>query len=130
MAALKIQKVWRGFASRTQTRKKKMEEMILIGMLPDPYRDTKFLENIENVRQQRRKLQMEYQKMFEQSMKRFENEIKEKQGSTMSEDMSDEIRNWFRDYFARTGKFPEFPSEEAGGSRHLLSRQGNSSQEF
>ncbi|CAG9811661.1 unnamed protein product [Chironomus riparius] len=128
MAALKIQKVWRGFASRTQTRKRKMQEMILIGMLPDPTRDTKNLENIERVRNERRKLQMEYQKLYETSMNRFETEIKEKQGSTMNEDMTDEIRNWFRDYFGRTGKFPEFPSEEAGGSRHLLSRQGTDSE--
>lgn len=39
--------------------------------------------------------------------------------------VSDEIRNWFKDYFTKTGKLPEFPSEEAGGSRNLLSRQGN-----
>lgn len=34
MAAMKIQKMWRGYATRQQTRRKKMEEMILIGMLP------------------------------------------------------------------------------------------------
>jgi hypothetical protein len=128
MAALKIQKVWRGFASRTQTRKKKMEEMILIGMLPDPRRDNKLQEAIENVRLQRHKMQMEHQKMYETSLKKFEDEIKGKQGCAMSEDMADEIRNWFKDFFMKTGKFPEFPSEEAGGSRHLLSRQGTESE--
>jgi IQ and AAA domain-containing protein len=124
MAALKIQKVWRGFASRTQTRKKKLEEMILIGMLPDPKRDNKMQESIAAVRAQRHKMQMEYQRKYEEALRRFEEEIKGKQGASMCEDMADEIRNWFKDYFAKTGKFPDFPSEEAGGSRHLLSRQG------
>lgn len=128
MAAVKIQKVWRGFASRTKTRMKKLEEMILIGMLPDPKRDNKLQEQIEMVRLQRHQVQMEFQKSFETAMKKYEDEIKSKQGSTMSEDMSDEIRNWFKDYFTKTGKFPEFPSEEAGGSRHLLSRQGTESE--
>lgn len=36
MAALKIQKMWRGFATRRNTRRRKMEEMILIGMIPAP----------------------------------------------------------------------------------------------
>ncbi|KAG5668403.1 hypothetical protein PVAND_016343 [Polypedilum vanderplanki] len=124
MAALKIQKVWRGFQERKKTRIKKMEEMILIGMLPDPKRDNKLQESIQEVRAQRHKIQMEYQKLYENSLKRFEEEIKAKQGMSMTEDMADEIRNWFKDYFLKTGKFPEFPSEEAGGSRHLLSRQG------
>lgn len=124
MAAVKIQKVWRGFASRTKTRMKKLEEMILIGMLPDPKRDNRLQESIENTRKQRHKVQIEFQKTFEVAMKKYEDEIKSKQGASLSEDMSDEIRNWFKDYFMRTGKFPEFPSEEAGGSRHLLSRQG------
>lgn len=42
----------------------------------------------------------------------------------MAEDIADEIRTWFKEYKTRTGKFPEFPSEDSGGSRHLLSRQG------
>lgn len=34
VAAMKIQKVWRGFATRRKTRRRKMEEMCLIGMVP------------------------------------------------------------------------------------------------
>lgn len=42
----------------------------------------------------------------------------------LSQEIADEIRQWFRDYQMRNGKFPEYPSEDNGGSRHLLSRQG------
>lgn len=34
VAAMKIQKVWRGFATRRKTRRGKLEEMYLIGMIP------------------------------------------------------------------------------------------------
>lgn len=36
VAAMKIQKVWRGFATRRKTRRGKLEEMYLIGMVPRP----------------------------------------------------------------------------------------------
>lgn len=36
LAAMKIQKMWRGFATRKRTRRRKIEEMILIGMNPPP----------------------------------------------------------------------------------------------
>lgn len=36
VAAQKIQKVWRGFATRRKTRRGKLEEMYLIGMVPRP----------------------------------------------------------------------------------------------
>jgi hypothetical protein len=51
-------------------------------------------------------------------------EITQKQGVVLSQEIADEIRQWFRDYQMRNGKFPEYPSEDNGGSRHLLSRQG------
>lgn len=110
LAAMKIQKMWRGYASRTQTRKKKHEEMILIGMLPDPKQDSKIQENIESIRRQRHKTQSEYYHLYLDSLKRFEDEIKNKQGAPMTEDMADEIRNWFKDYFTRTGELNLTPA--------------------
>lgn len=36
MAAMKIQKMWRGHTARRKTRRRKLDEMILIGMVPPP----------------------------------------------------------------------------------------------
>lgn len=63
----------------------------------------------------------EYQKVLVQAKE----EITQKQGVILTQEIADEIRQWFKDYQVRNGKFPEFPSEDNGGSRHLLSRQGN-----
>lgn len=50
MAAMKIQKLWRGFTTRRKTRRRKLEEMYLIGMIPRPTPKTNPLaEEIEAV---------------------------------------------------------------------------------
>lgn len=41
------------------------------------------------------------------------------------EEIAEEMRHWFKEYYNHSGKFPEFPSEESGGSRIMFSRQGN-----
>lgn len=38
-AAMRIQKVWRGYATRCRTRRGKLDEMYLIGMIPRPNRE-------------------------------------------------------------------------------------------
>lgn len=50
VAAMRIQKVWRGFATRRKTRRGKLEEMYLIGMIPHPIqRDMDAIEDAEQV---------------------------------------------------------------------------------
>lgn len=52
LAAMKIQKLWRGFATRRKTRRRKLEEMYLIGMIPRPNDKKNVLnEEMENVSQ-------------------------------------------------------------------------------
>lgn len=72
----------------------------------------------------RYEVQGEFQKAYSETLKTMKEEISTKQTVPLTEDISDEIRLWFRDYYTRTGKFPDFPTEDNGGSRHLLSRQG------
>uniref|UniRef100_A0A182HHP9 Transcription termination factor 2 n=1 Tax=Anopheles arabiensis TaxID=7173 RepID=A0A182HHP9_ANOAR len=128
-AAMKIQKTWRGYATRRQTRRKKMEEMILIGMVPAPVTSARTaLDELEDLKQFRYKQQKTFQDDYERSLVRVKEEISVKQGAAMTEDIADEIRTWFKEYQKRTGRLPDFPSEEAGGSRHLLSRQGTESE--
>lgn len=75
----------------------------------------------------RYELQSEYFELFKSALCDTKDDINTRQGSVLTEEIADEIRNWFKDYHQRSGKFPEFPSEDAGGSRHLLSRQGTES---
>lgn len=58
------------------------------------------------------------------ALKDAKDDILKKYSTTLSEQIADEIRLWFKEYHHRMGKFPEFPTEDNGGSRQLLSRQG------
>lgn len=50
LAAMKIQTMWRGFTTRKKTRRRKMDEMILIGMVPpSPATKSNAIEESENV---------------------------------------------------------------------------------
>lgn len=69
-------------------------------------------------------MQTNFKETYEQTLNQAKEDITKKHTVPLSEEISDEIRIWFKEYQVRTGKFPEFPSEDAGGSRHLLSRQG------
>lgn len=69
-------------------------------------------------------IQESYRISYEKAVKEAKEDILNKYSTTMSEQIADEIRNWFKEYQNRSGKFPEFPTEENGGSRQLLSRQG------
>lgn len=161
VAAMKIQKVWRGFTTRRKTRHGKVEEMYLIGMIPRPERNNEALLEYErkvfihsishyfciiiinlsnlpmisiqqkknqtkNVQRCERRygIQESYRRSYENTVKEAKEDILNKYSTTLSEQIADEIRNWFKEYQNRSGKFPEFPTEENGGSIQFA-RQGN-----
>ena len=50
-------------------------------------------------------------------------QIKQEKGPVMMEEMADQIRTWFMGFKENTGKFPDLPTEEAGGSALVLKGQ-------
>lgn len=133
MAAMKIQKMWRGHTARRITRRRKMDEMILIGMVPPPAsvlkeRTERFERNNETDVRRRHVAQKSYAAQFEARQLAIQEEIKLKHGATMKEDIADEIRAWIKDCYDKTGKLPDFPSEDQGGSLHIFSRPGTESE--
>lgn len=67
-AALKIQRVWRGFITRRKIRSRVVEEMLLIGMLPPNATDTEEQQKAEEVKRARRIIQAKRQKEYEQAL--------------------------------------------------------------
>lgn len=64
-AAMKIQRVWRGFITRRKIRSRVVEEMLLIGMLPSNTVDTEEQQKSEEVKSARRIVQVQRQKEYE-----------------------------------------------------------------
>lgn len=67
-AAMKIQRVWRGFITRRKIRSRVVEEMLLIGMLPPNTVDTEEQQKAEEVKSARRIVQAKRQKEYEMAL--------------------------------------------------------------
>ncbi|XP_026465095.1 IQ and AAA domain-containing protein 1-like [Ctenocephalides felis] len=128
LAALRIQRNWRGFAARRRIRQRKIDEMLLIGMIPPSENDDRIINEAEKVRLKKVELQDLYQAEYEAALEDTKNLILREQGEATKERISDELRTWFKDTHTNCGKLPEFPSEEHGGSRLIFSRQGTESE--
>ncbi|XP_050535374.1 dynein regulatory complex protein 11 [Daktulosphaira vitifoliae] len=121
-AAMKIQRVWRGFITRRKIRCRVVEEMLLIGMLPPNVVITEERQKANEVNRIRRALQIirreEYERALVEEKEKIKPHIKEK----IKEDIKDEVRAWYMGVKSQTGKFPDLPSEESGGSAVIYTR--------
>ncbi|KAE8744483.1 hypothetical protein FOCC_FOCC008871 [Frankliniella occidentalis] len=137
-AALKIQKIWRGFITRRKIRRRVIEEMLLIGkedslrvhvsapdgitarcvpgMLPPVAVESEARRRSEEVREARRVVQHDHQRQYELALVHEKQHVLRTRGEIIKEEIADAARCWYMDYKANTGKFPDFPSEESGGS--------------
>ncbi|XP_046609162.1 dynein regulatory complex protein 11 [Neodiprion virginianus] len=126
-AALRIQKVWRGYTTRRKIRMRRIEEMLLIGMVQPSQVITDNFRQSERVKQYRHQKQSEYQKVYEKLLVDVKESIRKERGAIIEENLRMEIRNWIKNYYQQTGKIPDLPSAESGGSRIMFSRQGTES---
>ncbi|KAL6440740.1 hypothetical protein ACFW04_003292 [Cataglyphis niger] len=127
LAALKIQKVWKGYITRCHVRKRRLEEMLLIGMLQPSQTITENARRAEKLKQQRYEKQLNFQQQYQDLILEAKERIRNEKSAVMEENIRSEIRNWIDTYFQQTGKIPDLPSAESGGSRMIFSRQGTES---
>ncbi|XP_060813459.1 dynein regulatory complex protein 11 [Bombus pascuorum] len=126
-AVTKIQKVWRGYVTRCKIRKRRLEEMLLIGMLQPSQEITENARQAEKVKEERYEKQVKYQELYENLVVEAKERIRKEKSAIIEENIRSEVRNWVNTYFQQTGKIPDLPSAESGGSRIIFSRQGTES---
>ncbi|XP_068175353.1 dynein regulatory complex protein 11 [Antennarius striatus] len=117
-AAIRIQKVWRGYTGRKQAEIMRLEEMIFLGMVMDPNDEVPCPAEVAvqaNEASTRIK-QEEHEKDYQKSIVAVTNKMLEVEGPDMSAMMKDQIRQWFIECRDATGSFPDYPNEEDGGS--------------
>ncbi|NXY16600.1 DRC11 protein, partial [Atrichornis clamosus] len=123
-AATCIQKVWRGYSQRKETEKLREEEMIFLGMNSTEMIDgtgslPPHLEAMSSL-QKANVLQGEVRETEELS---FKAELREKEGPHIVETLQDQISQCFIECRHITGRFPDYPPEEAGGSKAIFSEK-------
>ncbi|KAL1518041.1 hypothetical protein ABEB36_001727 [Hypothenemus hampei] len=127
-AAIQIQKIWRGYLARRATRRRKLQEMLLIGMIPPIKKKNEEIERDNANKERRRQLQKQHFKEYKEETKLIRNDLEINQRGVVLEQLNDQVRGWLHEYKAQTGKIPEYTGSERSASRLMLSRQGTESE--
>ena len=72
-----------------------MLSMINYFQMPPPDYSTVYQQKLEEINQFRRELQVEYQAEYERALVEVKEDLTEKEGPDLTENMKDEIRDWF-----------------------------------
>ncbi|NWY55162.1 DRC11 protein, partial [Chionis minor] len=121
-AATCIQKVWRGYIQRKKTEKMREEEMIFLGMVSSSLPPHLKATSISRMHaEQLNTLQDEVQARHEEVF--IKDKLRETEGLNIRETLQKQIGQCFIECRHIIGKFPDYPTEEAGGSMAILSQK-------
>ncbi|XP_044159919.1 dynein regulatory complex protein 11 isoform X1 [Bufo gargarizans] len=125
LAALRIQKVWRGYIQRKKTKQQREEEMIFLGMVPPAHFNKISMAEViaKKTEALRSDLQEQYEADYQNALVQIRDTIRETEGLDIKETLQDQIRQWFIECRHATGKFPDFPDEEDGGSKAVFAQK-------
>lgn len=125
LAALQIQKVWRGFYQCKKTVREREEEMVFLGMKPPPLFNevSDAVVQSEQVSNLRDELQFKHEQKYQEALVTIKEDLRLLEGSDIREHLQDQIRQWFIECRNLTGTFPEYPNEEEGGSAVIFSNK-------
>ncbi|XP_053286786.1 dynein regulatory complex protein 11 [Pleuronectes platessa] len=125
LAAVCIQKVWRGYVQRKRTKIDREEEMIFLGMAMDPkYKVPSSAEigaratEVFNCNRQR-----EHEEDYQKAIVAITKQLLDVEGHDMSNTLKDQIRQWLIECRDATGSFPDYPDEEEGGSALIFAEK-------
>jgi len=116
IAASKIQSLWKGAIARRKVRKAREAELIFIGMIPPPTYSKSYQNKLKEMEVSRRQVQIDNEVEYQKALVEIKDEIREKEGDEIVEKMKEECRDWFQEDKEETGKFPDYPSDDEGGS--------------
>lgn len=119
LAASHIQRHWRGFITRKKAQQWRTEEFMFLGMEPTPLpKDAKQLPQYQakKTEERRRDIVQHNEKDFQQALITIKEKLRQSEGPDIKERMISQIRQWFLECRDVTGKFPDFPDEDEGGS--------------
>ncbi|XP_021195509.3 dynein regulatory complex protein 11 [Helicoverpa armigera] len=129
-AGLMIQKVFREFMElkRIQSREMKLKEKL--GMIIPSYSPPSAKVQLEKVKEARRKFRRAYYEQYlNENLKEKAHVLRLRQGDIM-DDITDEIRQWFTEWFRGVRVFDEFPYAEEGGSILIVKGETYSIEEY
>jgi hypothetical protein len=125
MAATIIQKMWRGFSQRRAVEAMRAEELVFLGMALPVVKSQRHtaVHLTRKTEEKRHGTQEQYEKEYIEALDTVKQRLEETEGPDMKEQMQDQIRQWFIETRDATGKFPDYPDEEEGGSEAIFKKR-------
>lgn len=123
LASIAIQRRWRGYITRKKAASMREEEFMFLGMEPTPLpKDLKQLPQYgaKKTEERRREIVKHNEKEYQQGLVSIKEKIRQAEGPDMKERMINQIRQWFLECRDVTGKFPDYPDEDEGGSAMIF----------
>ncbi|KAJ3116840.1 Dynein regulatory complex protein 11 [Phlyctochytrium bullatum] len=111
-AALKIQKVFKGYKARKMVKLKLQEELVFLAMA-SPLKEPKHNQasKADANRQRRKVIQAQHEEEYQAALVNTKEKILKVEGPDMKEGMQDNFRQWYIEYRKIHGKFPDFPPD-------------------
>ncbi|KAJ8410584.1 hypothetical protein AAFF_G00194880 [Aldrovandia affinis] len=117
--------VWLGYSARKRIRKERLEEMMFLGMVSPPQqgKQSATLVRAQQVECARRMMQEEHEVEFQQALVSIKDSVRTVDGPDVRQTLQEQIRQWFIECRDATGKFPDFPSADEGGSAAIFAQK-------
>ncbi|XP_038642218.1 dynein regulatory complex protein 11 isoform X1 [Scyliorhinus canicula] len=121
-AATYIQKIWRGYSQRKITKKERTEEMIFLEMVSPPsFQEPSSAQlQAQKIALQRNVVQEVHEVEYQEALLTIKEHLRAVEGPDIQETLLEQIRQWFIECRNTTGKFPEYPDAEKGGSAAIF----------
>ncbi|KAJ8919460.1 hypothetical protein NQ315_016560 [Exocentrus adspersus] len=116
VASIKIQAVWKGHTARQLTKRNEAERRLLIGMTEPSWRSKEEFEILEKNLNKRRAYRDERIREYIEAIDKEKARVLRVIAPGLAEDIGDEIREWFYQWYIRAGAFDKYPPEAKGGT--------------
>lgn len=119
-AAWIIQRNWLIYKNRKLTQRRRVRRMAYLGLIPGDKWDRSIYNKLEQAQREKRSKKELFDQEFERAIKDEKARIVKIKSPFIIEDISDHIREWFREFYYTTGTFDKYPEEFKEGTILVL----------
>lgn len=131
-AALTIQRAFRRYQLARAIKRQNIKRMELCGIIekPEDFEKKTLKLAEEKFRQQRRERKKIFDEKFVQAVEDETARILKFKSGSMMEDITDDIRQWFHEFYSKAKDFHRYPEEFEGGTIMVLRCETKTPEEF
>ncbi|KAI4467650.1 hypothetical protein MML48_2g00000914 [Holotrichia oblita] len=115
-AATEFQKLYRGYTARKDIQRRELARRYLIGMVSPSWRSHEEIDKVQKTIERRREIVRQHIRDFIEANITEKDRVMRVVAPGLMEDIGDEIREWFYQWYIRARCFDKIPPPEKGGT--------------